>query len=69
MKLAGTIVAKKCQSLGQTTYYDIKGIVKKIFDIELLLRPEKNQSYANYQKQLKKRCEEIKKSSVKSLPK
>lgn len=66
MKLAAVVVAKKCQSLGETVYYEVKSTVKRIFDIELALRSEKNHSYANYQKQLRKVCEEVKKKQFKS---
>lgn len=31
LKLAGEIVAKRCESLGETTYYEVREAVKGIF--------------------------------------
>ena len=40
-------------------------MVKNIFDYDLTLKTEKSQSYPNYQKMLRKRCEEIRKYQAK----
>lgn len=57
LKTASLIVAKRCESLGETTYYEAKRMVEKLFGFELFLRPDKVQNYTTYQKIFRKRSE------------
>jgi hypothetical protein len=41
-------------------------MVKNIFDYDMTLKTEKTQSYPNYQKMLRKRCEEVRKNPPKT---
>jgi len=43
-------------------------MVKNVFNIDLTLKTEKSQSYPNYQKALRKRCDEIRKNINKVSP-
>lgn len=61
-------MARKSESLGETTFYEVKQMVKNIFNYNLVLKQEKMQNYANYTKLFRKRCDEIKKTSLKPTP-
>jgi hypothetical protein len=62
VKLAGEVVAKRCESLGEVTYYEVKEMVRKIFKFELTFHPDKNHNYPQFQQKFRKRCEEVKKA-------